>query len=101
MVSVDSLGAASESEVEAVRRGMEVGDTVPALRLVTALAVVSLAIGSLGLATSLVITSSGQRDVRGDVTRDRQRCRCTRTRRECCRAALGIWGLCFQCPLKR
>jgi hypothetical protein len=50
-------GAASE--VEAVRRGIEVGATVRALRAYAttrdALAVVTLAVGSLGLAMSLAI----------------------------------------------
>jgi hypothetical protein len=93
VVSVDGLGAASEAT--------RYGRRAPALPLAITLAVVSLVMLSLGLATSLVIMSSGQRGVRGGVTRDRQRCRCTRTSRECCRVALRIWGLCFQCPMER
>ncbi|KAJ7203709.1 hypothetical protein C8J57DRAFT_1407811 [Mycena rebaudengoi] len=62
-------------EVEAVRRGMEVGDTVQA-SCACATTHGDIACGGVARACDVARDNerSGQRDVRGDVTRDRQRC---------------------------
>ncbi|KAJ7275119.1 hypothetical protein C8J57DRAFT_1313656, partial [Mycena rebaudengoi] len=90
-VVVDGLGAASE--VEAVRRGMEVGDTVRA-SCACATTHGDIACGGVARACDVARDNerSGQRDVRGDVTRDRQRCCRIRASRVRCRAARGIGG---------
>jgi hypothetical protein len=51
-----------------------------------------------GVARACDNERSGQRGVRGDATKDCQRRRCTRTSRECCRAALGIGGCVVNVP---
>ncbi|KAF8134753.1 hypothetical protein K438DRAFT_1997582 [Mycena galopus ATCC 62051] len=87
-VVVHGLGAASkvEAEVRDTGRGR-----APALPLAIALAVISLAVVSFGLAMLLAVTSAVDSET-GDVTKDRQRCCRIRASRVRCRAALGIGG---------